>query len=166
MDAIQMRRSIRKFTDRAVDPEQVERLLEAAMAAPSANNIRPAHFVVVRTREVLDAISRIHPYAAMASQVNLAIIVCADTGLQPEPGYYAQDCSAASQNILIEATDQGLGSVWCGIHPSKNRIQGFTELLKLPQGIVPFSLLLIGHPGEKKEPHKGYDRARVHINGW
>jgi nitroreductase len=102
----------------------------------------------------------------MSSQANLAFVVCADTGVQPDPGYYAQDCSAASQNILLEATDMGLGSVWCGIHPSKNRIQGFVDLLQLPKGIVPFSLIIIGHPGETKEPHKGYDKARVHRNGW
>jgi nitroreductase len=166
MDAVLNRRSIRKYTDEEVASEQVEGILEAAMAAPSANNLRPVHLVVVKERGVLDAISRIHPYAAMASHVNLAIIVCADTGAQPEPGYYAQDCSAASENILIEATDQGLGSVWCGIHPSKNRIQGFTELLRLPKGIVPFSLLLIGHPAEAKEPHSGYEKARVHLNAW
>jgi nitroreductase len=166
VSTILKRRSIRRFTAQDVAPAQIDTLLEAAFAAPSANNMRPAHFVVIRDRPTLSGITRIHPYAAMASQAPIAIVVCADTSIQPEPGYYAQDCSAATENILLAATDLGLGSVWCAIHPNSDRAQGFAELLGLPEGTAPFSLVVIGHPAERKDPHSGIDRNRVHSDRW
>jgi len=166
MEEIFKRRSIRKFRPGPVSEEQVRSLLGAAMAAPSAMNRRPCHFTVIRDRSIIDRIAEIHPYAAMASRAPLAIVVCADTSVQDVPGYYAQDCSAATQNILLMATHLGLGSVWCGIHPREERAKGFSELLKMPEGIVPFSLIVIGHPDEKKPPNDRYEEEKVHLDSW
>ena len=166
MDIILDRRSIRKYRTDEVPQEYIDRILEAAMAAPSAMNRRPCHFAVLTDRKIIGSIPEIHPYAAMASRAPLAVVVSADTDVQPEPGYYSQDCSAAMQNMLLACTEMGLGSVWCGIYPRKERIEGFSRLLRTPENIVPFSLMIAGYPDEKKDPHKGIDADRIHLNGW
>jgi nitroreductase len=166
MRTILKRRSIRRFAQGPIERDRIDRILESAMAAPSAMNRRPYHFVIITDRTILNGIPDIHPYAATASKAPLAIVVCADTSVQPDPGYYSQDCSAATQNILLEATDMGLGSVWCGIFPRPERIEGFGTMLRLPAGIVPFSLIFVGHPDEEKDPHGGVEGLRVHENVW
>lgn len=166
MDAVFKRRSIRKYTDQKVKDEVVEYLLKAAMAAPSANNEQPWEFVVIDDRDILGKIPAIHPYAKMAAKAPLAIVVCGDLNREKSKGHWPHDCSAATQNILIEVTALGLGAVWCAVHPRDEREKQFRELLKLPDHIVPFSLVVIGHPDEHKEPSDRYDPARVHKNGW
>jgi len=166
MRTILRRRSIRRFTGDPLPEGALDRLLESALAAPSARGIGTCHLIIIDDRSVLDRIPSIHPYAATASKAPLAIVTCADTEAQPDPGYYSQDCSASTQNMLLEATDLGLGSVWCGIFPRPERIEGFSRLLDLPGHIVPFSLVFIGRPAEEKGPHGGVDRSRVHLGRW
>ena len=118
-DPVLTRRSIRKYTEEPVADEQVELLLRAAMAAPSAGNQQPWHFVVVRDRERLQAVTVAHPYASMLPGASLAILVCGDTGPKKWPEFWEQDCSAATENLLIEAERLGLGAVWLGVHPAR-----------------------------------------------
>lgn len=156
------RRSIRKYTDQPLTPEEIHRLLEAAMAAPSANNSLPWHFVVITERGVLDRLAQVHPYAKMLSQAPACIAVCGD----PEDVYWAQACSAATQNILLEAVELGLGTVWVGVHPRSDRERQLRDILGMPPRITPLCMIAIGHPAEEKEPRTQYDEARVHREHW
>ena len=158
------RRSIRKYTDEPVGETDVRTLLEAAMAAPSASNRKPWHFVVVNEREMLDRLGEAHPYGKMLFEAPLCIAVCGDTRIAQH--YWVQDCSAATENLLLAATALGLGAVWLGVYPRENRIAAMRSVLDLPEEVVPLSLVSIGRPAEEKEPRTQYDQTRVHRNRW
>ena len=166
MNSIFKRRSIRNYTEDPISDEDLDQIMKAGQCAPTAMGKRPWHFISVRSREILDQIPKIHPFAKMASGSNLAVIVCGDTRIQNVEGYMSQDLSAATQNILIEATDLGIGSVWCGIYPRAGRISGFRNLLNIPEEIIPFSLIVMGYPAEVPEDRDRYDPERVHYEGW
>lgn len=163
-DVIFKRRSIRKYTQEPVSPEDIEYILRAAMAAPSARNLQPWHFIVIEDRELLNKIPDIQPYTKMLYEAPLAIVVCGDKKVSEN--YWVQDCSAATQNILLAATSRGLGSVWCGIYPRETRYQALMELLDLPEHIIPLNVIAIGHPAEEKPPANRYDKSKVHYNKW
>lgn len=166
MEAILTRRSIRAYTDDPVTDEQVETLLRAAMAAPSAGNSQAWAFVVIRDRELLDAVPAVHPYAKMTPQAPLAILVCGDVSAEKYPGFWVQDCSAAVENLLLAAHAMGLGAVWTGIYPDESRVEGFRRLFSLPEHIVPLALVPLGFPKESKEVTDRYDPAKVKRERW
>ncbi len=166
MDAIFVRRSVRKFTTEKVLPPALDYMLKAAMAAPSAGNQQPWEFVVIDDRAVLDKIPSVHPYAEMLKQSPLAILVCGDLTREKRKGFWIQDCAAATQNLLLAATTLGLGSVWLGVYPREDRVEGLRALLNLPEHIVPFALVPVGEPDEHKPPSDRYDATRVHKNKW
>ncbi|MCL2679529.1 MAG: nitroreductase family protein [Dehalococcoidia bacterium] len=169
MDAIQAilsRRSIRRYTDKKVPDDAIKTLLEAAMAAPSANNKQPWHFVVVTDRKILDAVPAFHPYAKMLFEATAAILVCGDESVETTGSFLIQGCSAAVQNILVSANVLGLGTVWLSSHPREERMDGFRELFRLPAGVIPVALISIGYPAEEKLPSGRYDESRVHWNSW
>lgn len=165
-DPVLRRRSIRKYTDEPVDEALVARLLRAAMAAPSAGDQRPWQFVVVRDRDTLRAVTTFHPYARMLGQAPLAILVCGDTRLEKWPQFWEQDCAAATENLLIEAEVLGLGAVWLGVHPLPERVAGLRRLLGIPDHVVPFALVAVGWPAQRKPPADRYDPSRVHHDRW
>jgi nitroreductase len=165
-DIIINRRSIRKYKTDAVSQEQIELLLQAAMFAPSANNLQPWHFVVVTDRNILDQITEIHPYAKMLKNAPLAILVCADQKIEKTEGYWVQDCSAAIQNIMLSACGLNLASVWLGVYPRQERMLSIKKLFNLPEHIQPLSLIAIGHPDEQKELPQRYLKERIHTNQW
>ena len=158
------RRSIRKYTDQPVSEVDIQTLLEAAMAAPSASNRKPWHFVVVDERETLNQMGEAHPYAKMLFEAPLCIVVCGDAAISKH--YWPHDCSAATENMLLAATALGLGAVWCGVHPNDDRIEAVQRILDLPAHVVPLNLVPIGRPAETKEPRSQYDRSRVHRGRW
>ncbi|WP_305042244.1 nitroreductase family protein [Geoalkalibacter sp.] len=160
------RRSIRKYTAEPVAEPDMEDLLRAAMAAPSAGNAQPWHFVILTERRLLDAIADFHPYAGMTREAPAAILVCADPSLEKYPGYWVQDLSAAVENLLLAAQSKDLGAVWVGIYPTEERVRKVRELLAIPEPIIPFALVPFGHPAEKKPPSERYNPERVHRNGW
>jgi nitroreductase len=164
--AILTRRSIRRYTSEPVTEAEVEKLLAAAMAAPSAGNQQPWHFVVIRERDTLNAVPEFHPHAGMLREASVAILVCGDVTLQKHEGYWVQDCSAATQNLLLAAHALGLGAVWLGIHPRPEREEGIRKLLGLPTNVVPLALISVGRPAEEKEPAGRYDSERVHRERW
>lgn len=166
IDAILTRRSIRSYTDQPIEPETVETLLRAAMAAPSAGNEQPWEFIVISDRGVLDALPTAHPHAQMAAEAPLAVVVCGDTAREKYAGFWVQDCSAAVQNLLLAAHASGLGAVWCGLHPSVPQVDAIRELLVIPKGIIPLALLVIGYPSGSLPPSDRFDPARVHRNRW
>ena len=166
MDAILARRSIRKYTEEPVSAEDERALLEAAMAAPSAGNEQPWQFVTIRERATLDAIPKFHRYAQMLKAAPLAILVCGDPGPGGRRAYWEQDCSAAVENILIMAQSRGLGAVWLGVHPERDREEQCRKLIGVPDDIVPFAIVSVGHPAETKPPSRRYDDARVRRERW
>ena len=166
LEAILTRRSIRKYQDKLVDDDTVRKLLEAAMAAPSSMNLQPWRFIVIDDRAILDKIPDLHPHAKMLKEAPLAVLVCADSKVQNIEGYWAQDCSAATENILLAAHALGLGAVWLGVFPRKERMDAVVGLLDLPEEIKPVSLISIGHPAEEKPASNRFDPSRVHHNKW
>ena len=166
LDWIHARRSIRKFTGEPVSDEDVTEILDAAMAAPSAGNQQPWHFIVIRDRALLSAVPGFHPHARMAEQAPVAILVCGDPSLEKHQGYWVQDCSAATENLLLAASAKGLGAVWCGVYPRQDRVDGFVRLLGVPPPVVPIAFVPIGHPDESKPPARRYNPDRVHRDRW
>lgn len=162
-EAIHTRRSIRAFTDEPVTDEEITRLISAAMMAPSAGNQRPWQFIITRDKARLHAVTTINPYAGMADKTDLGILVCGDTSLEKYPGFWVQDCSAAIQNLLLAAHDQGLGAVWTGIHPLEERVTGFKDLFNLPDHVIPLAFIPLGHP--KKQPPRRTDLKRPKSTG-
>lgn len=160
------RRSIRRYTGEKVDGETIRKVLEAGMAAPSAGNQQPWHFIVLDDRKVLDAVPEHHPHSSMIREAPVAILVCGDISAEKHQGYWVQDCAAATQNMLLAVTDMGLGAVWLGVYPREDRVRGLRALLKLPEHIIPFSLIPIGRPAEEKPPAGRFDSGRIHYNRW
>ena len=160
------RRSIRKYTDQVVSEDTVDSILKAAMAAPSAGNQQPWHFVVVRDRKVLKELEDIHPYAKMTGSCNVAVVVCGDKTDCKHADFWVQDCSAATENLLLAVHELGLGAVWCGIYPEEERCQSFSKVLNLPSTVIPFALVPVGFPGEKKPPSDRYRKDRIHCDKW
>ncbi len=166
MNIIFDRYSVRSFTPDLVPDEMIESLLRAAMQAPTASNRQPWHFVVIKDRKQLNKIADIHPYASMVKEAPMAIVVCGDSSLSSIDGYWIQDCSAATQNILLQAVHLGLGAVWCGIYPKKERVEEFRTLLKLPSHVIPLSLVPIGYPSGIPMPKNRYKVHRIHQDCW
>ena len=166
MKAIFNRRSIRKYTDKVVAEELIEQILRSGMAAPSAGNEQPWHFIVINDRDVLNEIPKFHPYSQMLKEASHAIVVCGDRSLQKYDGCWVQDCSAAMQNMLLMAQDIGLGSVWLGVYPREDRVKCLKELLSLPENVTPLSIMSIGYPAETKEPADRFNPSRIHTNRW
>jgi nitroreductase len=166
LETIRTRRSIRSFLDRAVPEELIERLLGAAMQAPSARNQQPWQFVVIDDRKLLDEIPSFMPNASMVSKAPLAILVCGDLSLEKSEGYWVVDCAAATQNMLLAAHALGLGAVWCGVYPREPRMEGLRKLVGLPENVKAHSLVVLGYPAGEVPPEDRFRPERVKRNRW
>lgn len=166
LEAIFTRRSVRDFKHDPVSENDLNDLLRAAMQAPSAKNEQPWHFIVIDDPELLHAIPEFHPYSKMLMDAPLAILVCSDRKLETKRASWLQDCSAATQNILLAAHALGLGAVWLGIFPDSDRVKGMQDLLSIPYDVRPVSLVAVGHPASIPEPEDRYKETRVHRNKW
>ncbi len=165
-EAILTRRSIRRYTNKMVTDEQLDILLKAAMYAPSAVNKQPWHFVVFRSKKLMEEIVQVHKNAWMLNDASVAILVCFDEKLQHDTGYGPIDCSAASQNILLSAHALGLGACWIGIYPRDNRVEALHQIFNLPGHIQPFSVIAIGYSNEQKPFPERYRKDRIHYEKW
>jgi nitroreductase len=163
INTILSRRSIRKYTKEPITEEEIKNLIESAMAAPSASNLKPWHFIVVTERETLNKLAEAHQHAKMLNEATLCISVCGDPDASR---FWVQDCSAATENILLAVTALGLGAVWCGVHPRPERVSEISKILGIKAPIVPLNLIAIGHPAEEKEPRTQYDESRIHREKW
>ncbi|MBL4935564.1 nitroreductase family protein [Clostridium sp. YIM B02515] len=166
MKAILNRKSIRKYKDIKISDETIEELLRAAMAAPSAGNEQPWEFIVLRDKEIMKKITEVHPYSKMLLNTDTAIVICGDEAKEVFKGYWVQDCSAATENILIAAEDMGLGAVWLGVYPTEDRVQAIKELLNLPNSVIPLSIVPIGYPDEDRKMADRFNKARIHYDRW
>jgi len=169
MEAFEMihgRRSIRLFTNKPVSDEHLDEIFRAAMAAPSAGNQQPWHFVVIDDRTVIDKIPKFHPYAGALNTAPVAIVVCGDKRLERYEGFWVQDCSAATQNLLLAAHALGLGTVWLAGYPAMDRVENLQKLLGIPPDVIPLAVIALGHPDERKGPVDRYNAERIHLNKW
>ncbi len=168
INAIMTRSSVRSYTSQAIEEEKIETMLRAAMAAPTAGNKQPWEFVVIDDRAILDALPEVATGMKMAPKAPLAIAVCGVTALTfPNiPDYWVQDCSAATQNILLAAHAMGLGAVWCGAYPDgeTGRVARINELLNVPDGVHVLSVIIIGYPDSEPQPKDKWKPERVRYN--
>lgn len=162
--AIFHRTSVRQYLDKAVEPEKIETLLRAGMAAPSAGNQQPWEFYVVTDAPTLAALAGCSPYAGCAKAAPLAFVLCTKTDL-PLPEYAEIDASAAAENLLLAADALGLGAVWLGIAPEPERMDAVRRVLALPDTLNAFAILPCGYPAEPHAQQNRFDPARVHYIG-
>lgn len=163
-EALLKRRSVRKYTAEKISPEQIDELMHAAMCGPSACNVRPWEFYAVSNPETLEQLHGASRYTKIAAP--LAIVVCGNLAksLPRELAeYWIQDCSAATENILLSALDMGLGTVWCGIYPQPKAVENVKRILNLSDDMIPLNIIYVGHPDEHPEARDQYDESRVHI---
>jgi len=166
LDCIFSRRSIRKYINKPIEKEKIDLLLYAGFCSPTANNYQEWNFLAINDTTVLNDLSLILEHGKMLNKATLAILVCADNNLQNNEGYQAIDCAASTQNILLTAHELGLGAVWLGIFPRKERILNIKKYFNLPQNINPITLIAIGYPDEAKEISNRFDKNKVHFNKW
>lgn len=161
MKSIFRRTSIRQYQDREVEPDKVEMLLRAAMAAPSAGNQQPWEFYVVTDRRILGELAASSPYAGCAAGAPLAIVACYRENVR-YPEYVQIDLSASTENLLLEAEELGLGAVWLGIAPIPERMKKVKESLGLKRGVQAFAVIPCGYPADHKPQQDRYDMERIH----
>lgn len=164
---IMTRTSIRQYTNEPVSKQDVETLLRAGMAAPTAVNAQPWHFVAITDKAKLKELAATNRRGSMIEQAALAIVVCGnmDKAMQGKgQAYWIQDCSAATENILLAAHGLGLGAVWTGLYPMDDRIAAVSQVLHLPQTIIPLCTIVIGHPAENPEPKNKWKPKNVSYN--
>ena len=171
IDCIMTRASVRSYTDRQVEDSTINKILRAGMAAPTAANQQPWQFVVVTEQNLKDSISSAFEYAKMVEHCSFAVVVCGDMdnlfkGDTPDGGFWVQDCSAASENMLLAAHALGLGGVWCGIHPLKDRETRLRDILNLPAGLTPLNVIAFGYPAQPATPKDKWSSAKVHYNSF
>ena len=167
METIMTRTSIRSFTDRAVSADTIEMLLRAGMAAPTAVNKQPWHFVAITDRAILDSLGGNGRQSQMWKESTLAITVCGDMEKALEgsaQSFWVQDCSAATENILWAAHALGLGAVWTGCYPMVDRIAHVSQVLNLPDHLVPLCVIVMGYPNESPEPKDKWKPENVTYN--
>lgn len=160
------RRSIRKYSDKKIPDAVFKDLLKSAMYAPSAMNYQPWQFVVVTQRKRLDEILKVISYAEMLKSAQAAILICGDLNLEKNIDYIQQNCSAATQNLMLCAHGLSLGSCWIGVYPVKEITSGLQDLFKLPEYVVPISLVSLGYPAENPMAEDRFKTEKVHFNRW
>lgn len=162
-DFIFKRKSIRDYTSQNIDENSINTILKAAMQAPSALNVQGWEFLVVKNRENIEKLSKMSKYSGCAKNANTLILVMANLEKFPKTRvWFPQDLSAATENILLEATNLGIGSVWLGLYPDSKRIEYVKEVLDLPLNIIPFSLVALGYPKNEYTVEDKYDETKVH----
>lgn len=167
LDNIATRTSVRDYEARPVEKEKIEKMLRAAMAAPTAMNKQPWHFVIVDQRNVLDALAGTNPYAKMLKKAPLAIVVCGNTDKMIEGGgrdFWIQDASAATENLLLAAHAMGLGAVWTGAYPSEERCISISKVLSLSDNLIPLNMIVVGYPAEHPQPKQKFKEENISYN--
>lgn len=163
------RTSVRSYTDRPVEEATLDTLLRCAMSAPTAVNKQPWRFVVINERAMLDTISVRFNSMGMAAEAPVAVVLCGDmeSALDGEGReYWVQDVSASAENLLLAAHALGLGAVWCGIYPISERVKEFSEMLELPENIIPMACVCIGYPSGDPTPKDKWKPENIHYNTW
>jgi len=163
LDLIFKRRSIRFYDRKKLEKSTITKLLQAAMAAPSASNSRPWEFVVITDEETLAKLRSKLKYGNFNAPA--AVVVCGNIAIAQNESatrYWVQDCSAATQNLLLAAAGLGLGACWIGSYPKEDVMGMLRETLEIPDEVFPLNVIYVGYPAEEKAPRTQYDESRVH----
>lgn len=169
LTAIHSRRSVRHYTGQPVSKKDLETLVRAGMAAPTAMDKRPWAFVIVTDEAVLQKLAQGLPSSKMIVQAKSAIVVC---GVMTKAGwgeareFWVQDCSAATENILLAAEAMGLGTVWTGMYPSHQRVEYVQRVLGIPREVIPLNVIAVGFPTGEDRPKDKFDPANIHWEKW
>jgi nitroreductase len=166
LEALKTRRSIRKYENRSISDDRIKEILSCAMFAPSAFDYQPWHFLVINKKEIFNDILKVATHAEMIKEASHVIIICGDKKLEENDGLLIQDISAATENLLLAAHSIGLGSVWVGIYPFDEIVQGIKKLFNIPDNIIPVSMAVLGYANEKPEQPERYKQDRIHLNNW
>lgn len=167
MNELFNRVSVREFMDARVESDKVDLILKSAMAAPSAMNQQAWEFIVVDDRSLLDRLAKVSPYAGPVAKAPMAIVVMGNRDRMKVPQMWEQDLGACTENLMLGATSVGLGSVWIGIAPVRERMNAIADMFDLTENLMPFAIVAIGYPISKPVPHDDrFDRNKVHYNGY
>ena len=168
MNSIFKRRSVRRYLDTKVEKEKVDRLIRAAMQAPSACNQQPWEFIVIDNKATIEQLAKFSPYARMLLEAPLAVIILEKYNDLIAPAFTQQDLGACMQNLLLQATEEKLGAVWLGVSKGDEREQFIVDMFNIPQNLKPFGVVAIGYPMDADANHfvDRYDGKRVHYNGF
>ncbi len=171
IDCIMTRASVRSYTDEQINDSLVNKILRAGMAAPTAANQQPWQFIVVNEQNLKDSITAAFEYTKMVEKCSFAVVVCGDMdnlfkGDIPDGGFWVEDCSAASENMLLAAHALGIGGVWCGIYPLKDREQRLRSILNLPPNLTPLNVMAFGYPAQPVAPKDKWIPSKIHYNAF
>ena len=166
LDAILTRRSIRSYTDKEISEESMNTILKSAMYAPTARNFQSWRFIVVRDRKNLKKIEEVQPYNTLLEHAKAAVIVCAQLETDAHKLFFQQDCGAAIENLMLAAHGLGIGSVWLGVYPREQLIEGITKAFGLPKDVVPIGVVALGYPAEEKPDPERFDQSKIHYEQW
>lgn len=168
LDLIFNRRSVRDYTSKVVNREQLTLLMKAGMAAPTAVNMQPWEFIAVDDKETISKLAEILPYAKMLYRATAAIVVCGDSdkAFAGSEKYCIVDISAATENMLLAAEAIGLGAVWTAVYPEKERMKEVCRILSIPETIIPLNVIPIGYPADDSEPKDKFKKEKIHWNKW
>ena len=166
IENIMTRTSIRQYKDQPVEQEKIDIMLKAAMAAPTAVNLQPWHFIVINDKETIGKLAGRQP-----TNAPLLIALCGDTNktMMPDgktklPDFWVQDVSAATQNLLLAAHALGLGAVWTGCYPAMDRVEEVSKVLNCPKNIIPLAVVRVGYPDESPEPKNKFKEENISYN--
>jgi len=165
-EALYTRRSVRKYTDKAVPLEWIEESVKAAMFAPSAKNQQPWEFIIITEKKFMDDVPSFSPHAAMSKGASAGVLICFNKEYETAEGFFPQDLGAATQNMLLSLHANGLGAVWTGVYPREDRVAGFSKALNLPENVIPYAFVIIGYPESEPPKVDRFKKERVHYNKW
>ena len=179
LDVIMTRTSVRSFTGDPISKEQLETILKAGMAAPSAINIQPWRFVVVTDKEKIASVFANGFQKDMYTQAGAVIVVCGQTTMMRKPFgqpdapeeeqpnmFWYEDCSAVAQNILLAVKALGLGAVWTAGYPAMERVAPIAQALGIPENVVPLCVIPVGVPAEDPTPKDKWKPENIHWEQW
>ena len=180
LEVIKARTSIRSFTGDKLTEEQINTLLDAAMAAPTASDIRPWRFVVLTDEAAKDGLYEGEHHKSMVNTAGAVIVVCGETTRMARPRgaaedapleerpvrYWFEDCSAATENLLLAATALDLGAVWLSCYPNEKSVERISNYLGLPANVVPLAIVPVGIPAENPEPKDKWNPDNIHYEKW
>lgn len=168
LEAIFKRKSVRHFTGEKLSANEIEILLRAGMAAPTAVNMQPWEFIVVNDTNLLQTMSENLPHAKMLERAAVGIVVVAvpEKAHRGWKEYAIIDCCCASENILIAAESIGLGGVWVAVYPNIDRIEFVRKILAIPQFAIPLNVITIGRPTGEDQPKDKFISEKIYFNKW
>jgi nitroreductase len=165
---IHARKSVRNFTGAPVSKADLEKIVKAGMAAPTAANMQPWSFVVITERKILDDLAAGLPYAKMLTKAGAAIIVCTepDKANGKSKNLAIIDASLAGENILLAIEALGFGGVWTAAYPYADRLKHVKEVLNIPEEVIPLNVIVIGVPTGQDKPKDKYRKEKIHWEQW